>query len=361
MTGMIGGFKDKKIESRSKVEPVTTQYIGKYRQGLDVIGQVYYSLVTNSAVQAGCTTSVLQVVSTSSYKVGDLLKFTSGNLDTEFAFIQALTSTTITLSQTLSEAPAALAAYNIYRAGIPLINSDGAVEIYTNPAVPITMDLRKIAGQTITNFVSVDGFATGETVLNLGVYSAGIPGWVPWDGSVTVSSSALPSGAATAALQTTGNTSLGSIDSATTNLGSCYRSDGNTSAIALSWCGSDYGGQYYEPFVDSAGYQYVAAQVLSMPVVTTNEARQSAAAITVTAASASSVQVAASNSAAKKRIFYNDSTAVAYLKYGTTASTSDFTIKLFPDATWEELHYYGRCDAIWTSATGNMRVTVVTA
>lgn len=205
MTGMIGGFKDRKIENRTKVEPVTTQYIGKNRQGLDVVGQVYYSLVTNGAVLPGCTTSVLTTTSTSSYKVGDLLKFTSGALDTEFAFIQALTSTTITLSQTLSEVPATLATYNIYRPGIPVINSDGAVQIYTDPTVPIAIDLRKVNAQSITNFISVDGFATGETILNTGVYSAGIPGWVPWDGAVTVASLPLPSGAATEATLSTLN------------------------------------------------------------------------------------------------------------------------------------------------------------
>lgn len=77
------------------------------------------------------------------------------------------------------------------------------------------------------------------------------------------------------------------------------------------------------------------------------------------AGSASSVTVLASNANRKSAIFYNDSSADCYLKYGTTASTTSFTYLLpaYGTLSIKGDEYSGRIDGIWTSATGNMRVT----
>lgn len=76
------------------------------------------------------------------------------------------------------------------------------------------------------------------------------------------------------------------------------------------------------------------------------------------AASASNVTLLAAASR-KGAIFFNDSTASAYIKLGTTASTSSFTYKVFAYQTVElpTPVYQGQIDAIWESATGSMRVT----
>lgn len=85
------------------------------------------------------------------------------------------------------------------------------------------------------------------------------------------------------------------------------------------------------------------------------------ATLTNVASSATSVTVLAANNARKGAQFYNDSTQILYLKFGTTASTSSFTVPLAA-ATYYELPagYVGRIDGIWASANGNARVTEIT-
>ena len=58
----------------------------------------------------------------------------------------------------------------------------------------------------------------------------------------------------------------------------------------------------------------------------------------------------------------NDSTAVLYVKFGTTAaSATSFTAKLFQDDYYEVPYgYTGMITGIWASATGAARVTEVT-
>lgn len=75
--------------------------------------------------------------------------------------------------------------------------------------------------------------------------------------------------------------------------------------------------------------------------------------------SASSVTLFASNAVARGRTVYNDSTSVAYLKYGTTASTTSYTVQLAAGAYYEfpQPLYGGRVDIIWTTANGNARTT----
>jgi hypothetical protein len=84
--------------------------------------------------------------------------------------------------------------------------------------------------------------------------------------------------------------------------------------------------------------------------------------VTSVAGSATSVQLLASTSGRKAAYFYNDSTADCYLKLGTTASTSSFTVKMVSNSFYElpQPCYTGRIDAIWSSATGNIRITEIT-
>lgn len=82
------------------------------------------------------------------------------------------------------------------------------------------------------------------------------------------------------------------------------------------------------------------------------------------AASVSSVTLRASNTARLGLTIVNDSAAICYVKLGSTASTTSFTYRLDPGATLElpasVAIYTGIVTGIWTSATGNARVTEVT-
>lgn len=77
------------------------------------------------------------------------------------------------------------------------------------------------------------------------------------------------------------------------------------------------------------------------------------------ASSATNVTLFAANGRAVRRAVYNDSTAVLYIKFGATASTSSFTVAMATNTYYEfPLPIYnGQVDAIWASANGNARTT----
>ncbi len=74
-------------------------------------------------------------------------------------------------------------------------------------------------------------------------------------------------------------------------------------------------------------------------------------------AAATSTQIIAASTTTRVSIkLYNDSASDVYVKEGTTASATDFTIHMSPGGYWET-DYLGRIDAIWATAAGAMRVT----
>lgn len=74
------------------------------------------------------------------------------------------------------------------------------------------------------------------------------------------------------------------------------------------------------------------------------------------ASSASNVTLASANTSRKELTITNDSTAILYLKEGTTATSTDYKFKLYPDAVYRTNNYTGRVDGIWASANGSARV-----
>lgn len=79
------------------------------------------------------------------------------------------------------------------------------------------------------------------------------------------------------------------------------------------------------------------------------------------ASSATSVTLLAANSARIGAMIYNDSTQSVYVKFGTTASSTSFTVLLATNTYYEiPAGYTGRIDGIWASANGNARVTEIT-
>lgn len=95
-----------------------------------------------------------------------------------------------------------------------------------------------------------------------------------------------------------------------------------------------------------------------MPVI---ETRPSTAALANIAGSVTNVTLIASNAARRGASIFNDSTSALYIKYGATASTSSFTVKVNPGGYFEvpQPCYTGIVDGIWDSATGTARVTEV--
>lgn len=120
------------------------------------------------------------------------------------------------------------------------------------------------------------------------------------------------------------------------------RNDGN--AATLTSADADY----TTPSVTSDGSVHVVQQA------------QTATLGNVTG-SATSVTLLSANNARKGGSIYNDSTAVLYVKFGITASTTSFNVLLAAGAYFEiNAGYVGRIDGIWASATGTARVMEIT-
>jgi hypothetical protein len=77
------------------------------------------------------------------------------------------------------------------------------------------------------------------------------------------------------------------------------------------------------------------------------------------ASSASSVNLFAAASDIRMRTIFNESTAVLYIKFGTTASATDYTTQIAANSLFEfpTPFYAGRVDGIWASANGSARLT----
>jgi trimeric autotransporter adhesin len=196
----------------------------------------------------------------------------------------------------------------------------------TNPSVSAT-------GAAVPADATMIGGTDGTNLQALSVNSSGQLNVNNISGTVS-----LPTGAATSSNQTT-------LGSQTTKI-----NDGtNTAAVKAA--------STAPVATDPA---LVVAISPNTGAVTTFPATSSTATLTNVASSASSVQIVASNAGRKGFYVFNDSTQVLYLKFGTTASTSSYTVQV-PGGGYYEMPnptlYTGELDGIWASANGNARVT----
>lgn len=85
---------------------------------------------------------------------------------------------------------------------------------------------------------------------------------------------------------------------------------------------------------------------------------QSATTANVAAATSSTALFAAAERALGRTV-YNDSTAALYLKYGTGASNTSYTIQIAAGGYYEfpQPVYSGAVEGAWASANGNARLT----
>lgn len=177
-------------------------------------------------------------------------------------------------------------------------------------------------------------------------------------------------GDASAANQTTGNSSLSSIDGKITAV--------NTGAVTVSSSVLPTGAATAakQPALGTAGT--ASADVITVqgkaamtPLLTDGSATTqpvsialdsvASATLTQVASSASSVSVLASSATRKGAIFFNASTAICYLAFTATATSTAYTIQMAPNSTYimDKAIYTGVISGIWASANGNMIVTAL--
>ena len=85
--------------------------------------------------------------------------------------------------------------------------------------------------------------------------------------------------------------------------------------------------------------------------------------VTKVASSATNVTLKVSNSLRLQLFIFNDSTNILYVKFGQTASLSDYTLKILAGGFYELPYpvYTGRVDGIWDSVNGNAYITEMTS
>lgn len=155
----------------------------------------------------------------------------------------------------------------------------------------------------------------------------------------------LPTGAASSSNQTSviGTVAAGTAATNALLTGGVF----NTSLPTLT------NGQQAALQLDSTGHLFVVSSASTSSTST----------LTNVASSASSVSILASNANRKGMILFNDSTATLYLKFGTTASATSYTVQIASNGYFEMPNptvYTGALDGIWSSANGNARVTELT-
>lgn len=163
------------------------------------------------------------------------------------------------------------------------------------------------------------------------------------DQVVPISATALPlpTGAATAALQTSGNASLVAIAASDASI------DSKTPALGQA--------------VMAASVPVVIASNQSAIPVTLASSASATATLTSVALATSSTSVLASNAARKGFTVFNDSLNIVYLAYAATASTTAFTSKLLSGSAFtNDINFTGAISMIASAATGSLRVTELT-
>lgn len=150
---------------------------------------------------------------------------------------------------------------------------------------------------------------------------------------ISAASLPLPTGAATSALQTSGNTILSTISG---QLPPSLGAQASASSLSV---------------VPATGAIFTTAA----PTSTTGT-------ITSVAASTSTTVVLASNTSRKGFVIYNDSLNWLYLAFAATASTTAFSSKLQAGAAYDTgaINYTGVLSAVWSAASGSARVTELT-
>lgn len=150
---------------------------------------------------------------------------------------------------------------------------------------------------------------------------------------VVVDASALPTGASTAALQTSGNATLSAISA---QLPATLGQKVSASSLAV---------------VIASDQSPISVSPVASATST----------LTSVAASATTVSLLASNTARKGAVITNDSTAILYLALSSSSSLTAFSFKLFPNSAFVlDTLYTGAISGIWSAASGSARITELT-
>ena len=238
-------------------------------------------------------------------------------------------------------------------------------------SVPVVLTASQLSTLTPLSTVAVTQSTSPWIVSNGGTFAVQAAQSGTWNITNISGTVSLPTGASTLAEQQTQTTSLQLLDD------TVYTDGVGTVTKGIAILGQD-GTNPQAIKTDANGELQV--DVLTMPTVTvtaTNldirdltsssdsvsivEQKSATGTQSNVAGSATSVTLLSSNANRLGASIVNDSAAILYVKMGTTASATDYAVRMYPNDYFEvPFNYTGRIDGIWASATGSARVTEYT-
>lgn len=135
-----------------------------------------------------------------------------------------------------------------------------------------------------------------------------------------------------------------------------------TAGSGTSVAADDIGSVFYQRVKVSHGADGAATDTSSASPLPVRQGGATATLANVSGATSSTTLIS-SNADRRAFVIYNDSSAILYVKFGSTASSTSFTYYLAPGATLESQPacYTGIITGIWASATGSARTTEIAA
>ena len=248
------------IQDRGTANTVTASPVGESKWALDVRAIMGYQTISSDTVESYDADLTEITASAHGAQAGDRIRFTSGALSTIEYSVHSVTTNTIRLNEEPLTAPG-LDNFDILRpislglsstGGLSSLNTfirDGVNQTVTEDTVaptnnrPLPVKLADFSGDvtvtanqlniatshtndsmrlgdgtTLTNVTLAGELSTRDADLNTTLTTLDGKVTTVNTNDVTVTSSVLPSGASTSALQTTGNASLAGIDSSLNNI-----------------------------------------------------------------------------------------------------------------------------------------------
>lgn len=144
--------KDRETGDRVHSDHITAEPVREKQYAKSVVSHQYTYEVGTDAVEAGSTTTVINLTA-HVMKVGDILRFTSGNLSGQEVKVLKTDTDTVEVAEILSEAPAAADAIQILRHKYPVVNADGTIAVSAaSAAIEFRRDgsLQEVVEDTIT-------------------------------------------------------------------------------------------------------------------------------------------------------------------------------------------------------------------
>lgn len=185
---VVTGYPSQEKEDRADFVPSTVQWVDQFRHALDVIANSFASLVANDTVEASSTTTTINATGHSA-NIGDVIRFTSGNLNTIEAIVKSTETNSFTLCQKLSEAPATSDAFSILRRTTPVVTSSGGLSVSSAAPSSVTSGTKSVTTAGTRETLVASSTPCSKVILMHDETNTGTKGY--WGGSTVDSSNGI--------------------------------------------------------------------------------------------------------------------------------------------------------------------------